>query len=308
MNVFITGGTGFVGRYLVTKLVANGHRVTILSRRRQPDPAPGVAFCSGDPTRPGPWQQVLAGHDAVINLAGKSIFCRWTEANKKEIRDSRIRTTANIADVLADHSDKILLNASAVGYYGDGGDRELSEDAPPSHDFLGGLTVAWEAEAGRAGKGGSRVALLRFGVVLGKNGGALATMLPGFRLGLASPLGSGRQWFPWIHLEDLARVMLHCLTRGEISGPVNCAAPQAVTNRGFTVALAKALGKPVLLPAVPGFLLRLVLGELSDVLLKGQKVLPSRLLASGFVFCFADLQSCLEDLVGIPPSPKRAAA
>ncbi|MEW6427785.1 MAG: TIGR01777 family oxidoreductase [Thermodesulfobacteriota bacterium] len=299
MNVFVTGGTGFVGSFLVRRLVDAGHRVTILSRRQMADTvSPAVAFVSGDPTLPGPWQGVMAAHDAVINLAGRSIFCRWTEANRRAIRESRTRTTANIAGVLAPLPGKVLINASAVGYYGDCGDLEVDEDAPAGDDFLAHLARAWEAEAVRAGQGGSRVVLCRFGVVLGRDGGALATMLPGFRLGVASPLGNGRQWFPWIHLEDLARVILFCLDQEGMSGPVNCTAPQPVTNRGFTVALARALGKRVLLPPVPAFLLRLLLGELAGVLLSGQKVRPARLLAAGFTFRYPDIESCLRSLVG----------
>jgi uncharacterized protein (TIGR01777 family) len=301
MRIFVTGGTGFVGTGLVSALLEKGHRVTVISRSpgdRLPTPD-GLERLRGDPAEPGDWQEEAGTHDAVVNLAGATIFRRWTDEQKSRIRDSRIRTTRNVAEALArgrGPAEKILLNASGTGYYGFHGDEEISEDTEAGEDFLARLAADWEQEALAAQGHGTRVALCRFGIVLGRQGGALKKMVPAFRMGLGSPLGTGDQWFPWIHERDLVEIFLFLLEQGGISGPVNCTAPSPVRNREFTRTLAEVLHRPAFLPAVPGRLLRLAAGEFGDVLLQGQKAVPATLLANGFAFRFPTLREALTDL------------
>lgn len=298
MKIFITGGSGFVGRALVAHLTAAGHQVTILSRSLPSTGGANPRLLQGDPGKPGPWQEQVAGHEAVINLAGASIFCRWNPANRREILDSRILSTRNIVSALDNPGGqgRTLLNCSAVGYYGDRGDQELTEESPAGRGFLAEVCQAWENEAIRAEVLGVRVVRCRLGVVLGP-GGALAKMTGVFRAGLGAPLGNGRQWFPWIHQGDLARIFARLLEAREISGPVNCVAPQAVTNRDLTRQLAQVLHRPLLLPPVPAFLLRLAQGEASSLLLDSLRVAPRKLLRSGFVYNFPALPEALADLL-----------
>jgi uncharacterized protein (TIGR01777 family) len=303
MRVFLTGGSGFVGSFLMSLLVENGHEVTVLSRsqaKEQPADTKGLRRLHGDPAEPGPWQEALADHGAVVNLAGQSIFRRWTPKQKERIRDSRILTTRNVAEALrrGGGRGKTLLSASGAGFYGFRGDEPVGEDGEPGHDFLARLSADWEREALAAGEQGVRVALCRFGIVLGRRGGALDKMVPAFRMGLGSPLGTGKQWFPWIHERDLAEILLFLLERSDLTGPVNCTAPSPVTNREFTKALAAALGRPAFLPPVPEFALRWVMGEFGDVLLQGQRALPVKLMDSGFSFRFPTIREALADLTG----------
>ena len=234
MKIFIAGGTGFVGKHLVETLDKAGHSISALVR----SPASAkklpvkVETVSGDPMRPGSWQEAIPGHDAVINLTGNSIFSRWNKSSKQRICDSRILSTRNIVDGLPEDSTGItLINASAAGFYGFCGDEEKFEDSSPGNDFLASVCVEWEKEAHRAEIKGARVVVSRFALVLGKDGGALAQMLPIFKSGLAGPLGSGRQWFPWIHISDLTQAIAFLLTHPDISGPVNLAAPHPVRNK-----------------------------------------------------------------------------
>lgn len=294
MRVFITGGTGFVGKPLSNMLVEIGHKVTILTRGHKPS-TDGITYISGISTQPGTWQDELAKHDAVINLAGRSIFCPWTKKNKESIRKSRLETTRNVADVLAGSSDKILLNASAVGYYGNGFNKDLTESSSSGNDFLANLARDWEESAMAAGN--ARVILCRFGVILHRDGGALQKMLLPFRLGLGSPLGNGCQYIPWIHLTDLCRAIIFCLEQSTISGPVNCTAPYPVVNGDFSRLLAETLNRPYFLPPLPAFLLHLVLGEMAKVVLFGQKALPSKLQKENFHFLYPEVAGALADLV-----------
>ena len=247
MKVFITGGTGFVGSVLTKKLTAQGHKVTLLTRKiRENRPASNAVFMlEGDPTNEGAWQEKVPEHDAFINLAGESIFRRWTKEEKDLIRESRLRTTENLVNALETRKGKktTLLSTSAVGYYGFRGDEELDEGAPAGNDFLASLAKGWEEEALKAEKSGVRVLLCRFGIVMGKSDGALAEMLPLFRKGLGARLGSGKQWFSWIHQKDLIRIILFLLDREDLSGPFNCTAPEPVTNGELTTILAKAVGE-----------------------------------------------------------------
>lgn len=244
MRIFITGGTGFLGRALTDKLLAEGHSVTILSRGRPPRQhhTPSLAHVIGNPLQPGPWQEELARHEVVINLAGGSIFRRWSEESKTILRNSRIETTRNIVAGLAARKGQptTLLNGSAVGFYGfHDDDQEINEAGANGNDFLATLCRDWEAAAREAEQFDVRVIPCRIGVIIGPGGGALSKMLTAFRFGFGSPLGSGKQWFSWIHLDDLVSAFLFLLHNNQISGPVNCTAPQPVSNREMSKTLAQ---------------------------------------------------------------------
>ena len=302
MKVFITGGTGFVGSNLRAWLVREGHAVTVLTRsvdRKRSFPA-GALYLEGDPTKGGEWQQKVAEHDVILNLAGSSIFRRWSKSAKVEIRESRILTTRHLVEALAARKGKEthLLNTSGVGYYGFHDDEKLDEASPAGDDFLASVSQEWEAEALKASEFGVRVVLLRFGIVLGAGGGALKRMMPLFKSYLGSPLGDGGQWFSWIHEQDLAGIYLHLLKETEISGPVNCTAPNPVRNIELTELLGQALNRPTFMPAVPEFVIKMAMGEFGSVLLKGQRVLPRKLLDGEFQFRFPDLKGALQDLIG----------
>lgn len=300
MNVLITGGTGFVGSALARALVDRGCRVTVIGSRERScsrqSPRPGLTCIAADTTRPGPWQDLVAGQDALVNLAGRSVFTLWTGSAKEAIRDSRIKTTIHLVDAIPNGAQMILLSASAAGYYGHGGEVELAERSPNGDDFLARVCREWEAEARRAENRGTRVALLRLGVVLGAQGGALATMKTPFSLGLGGPLGTGRQWFPWIHIDDLVAAALFLLDCDECRGPFNCTAPGVIRQKEFAQTLAAQLGRPAFFPA-PAALMRLALGEFGQSLLQGQKAVPQALAESGFVFSYPELEPALRDLL-----------
>jgi uncharacterized protein (TIGR01777 family) len=300
MEVFISGGTGFVGRALCQRLLDEGHQVTVLSRSAaaaQSLPR-GVGAAIGDPTREGPWQEEVANCQAVINLAGASIFGRWTREYKELLIRSRVLTTRNLVWALPDVREQapVFISASGVGYYGSPGDQELDESSPPGDDFLSRLSQEWEAEAQAADAKGARVVRTRFGMVLGGGGGALEQMLPVYRRGLGGPLGNGRQWFSWVHRADLVDAILFCLQQEELTGAVNLTAPQPVRNAEFSKELGRALGRPAFI-RTPGAILRLVLGELGSVLLSGQRVIPKALLDAGYEFRFPELAAALKDLL-----------
>ncbi|MEW5722539.1 MAG: TIGR01777 family oxidoreductase [Thermodesulfobacteriota bacterium] len=298
MEVFVTGGAGFVGSALVDHLVELGHTVVVLTRSARARPPAYFKRVEGDPIRPGPWQDYAARADAAVNLAGASIVRRWTAKARKEIRDSRVLTTRNLVQAVSrePRPGRVLLSASAVGYYGFRGDEEIDETGLPGDDFLAGVARAWEAEALKAREAGARVGLMRFGVVLGPGGGALSRMIPLFRLGLGGRLGHGRQWFSWIHLADLVRAAAFLLEAQDASGPFNFTAPTPVTNAELTRALARVLKRPAFLP-VPAFLMRLALGEFASTLLKGQRVVPSRLEKSKFGFLYRSIESAVQNAV-----------
>lgn len=299
MKVLMTGGTGFVGTFLSRELVKAGHEVTILTRRPQPPPSElGIDYVVGDPTQEGPWMGAVPDHDWVINLAGASIFSRWSEAHKREIFGSRLRTTRNLVIALSEGDRRQLFcSTSAVGYYGPRGEETLTEDSAPDAGFLGDLAKAWETEALKAQKLGIRTVITRFGIVLGKDGGALGQMVPMFRRFLGGALGDGSQWFSWIHRQDHARAFLFVKDHPEIQGAVNFTAPQPVRNRELTQALGRVLHRPTVM-AAPAFMVRLIMGEFGETLLTGQKVLPKRLLDAGFTFHFPSLEMALADLLG----------
>lgn len=302
MKIFMTGGTGFVGKNLTDRLVERGHHLTLLTRRiRENASSPrGVDYLEGDPTSTGPWQDRIAGQEVIINLAGASIFRRWTSSAKKAILESRTRTTQNLIDALSARKgiNTHFFSTSAVGYYGFHGDEELDEDSAPGEDFLASLAVEWETIAMKAETYGARVVPLRFGIVLGKGGGALKQMIPLFKSYLGSPLGSGEQWFSWIHMEDLVNIYLFLLEEAEIAGPINCTSPNPVRNRQLTHAIGEVLGKPTFMPSVPAFAMKMILGDFGSILVKGQKVLPKRLLDKGFRFRFPEIKGALQDILG----------
>jgi hypothetical protein len=295
MKFLITGASGFVGSHLSQFLLDRNHSVTGLSRK---PPArlmqhERFRFISADTTRPGSWQESLSDVDAVVNLTGRSIFGRWSQAVKAEIRDSRILTTRHVVQGLPSGKKRmVLLSASGAGYYGSRGDEVLTEDTPAGEDFLARLAKDWEAEALAAAEKGVRVVLMRFGVVLGPGGGAMTQMIPAFKAFVGGPLGSGRQWFPWIHLHDLMAAVLFLIEHPELSGPVNVCAPNPVPNRDLAAALGQALNRPALMPA-PAFMIRVSLGEFAEVLLGSQRTVPKKLLQHRFGFKYPDIRSAV---------------
>ncbi len=302
MKILVTGGTGFVGTHLTARLLRDGNEITILTRSagKLQESTKGIAYLQGDPTRKGRWQEAIGNHEILVNLAGASIFNRWTEAYKKTMLESRLDTTRNLIEGIPARPEKqvTLFSASAVGYYGFHGDEEVTESSPPGDDFLAKLAVAWEKEAGKAEVKGTRVLITRFGIVLGEKGGALGQMIPVFKKFLGGPIGDGRQWFSWVHAADLAEAFVFLINHPEISGPVNLSAPHPVRNRDFSAALGRALHRPSLV-RVPGFVIRLALGEFGSVILKGQRVIPRRLLDSGFVFQYPRIKEALQSIVTV---------
>jgi uncharacterized protein (TIGR01777 family) len=298
MQIFITGGLGFVGRHLCKALLEDGHSVTASGRSERPEfiDHPDFHYVAADTTAEGDWQETARQADAAVNLAGASIFSLWTDSHKQKMYDSRILTTRHLVDVLKDGNAGVLCSTSAVGYYGCRGDEELTEANAPGDDFLAQLSIDWEKEARRAEDGGIRVVLPRFGIVLDRDGGAMAKMIPAFRLLLGGPLGDGRQWFPWIHMHDLVRAMTFCLTGEEVRGALNFCAPQPVRNEKLAKTLGRVLGRPAVMRA-PAFVIRKALGEFGDVLLCSQRVIPEKLNHLGFDFRFPDIGSALEEIV-----------
>jgi uncharacterized protein len=292
----VTGATGFIGRHLVGRLVGRGDRVIALARR----PAAAAGLGAGVEV-----VQDLAGLpadqriDGIVNLAGARILgLPWTAARRRELLGSRLGTTDAVLALAArlERRPSVLVNASAVGYYGLSGDAPVDEDAPPQPVFQSELCRQWEARATGAEALGLRVVRLRFGVVLGADGGALPQLARPVRLGAGSVLGSGRQGFPWIHLDDALRLIAFALDVEAVSGALNAVAPQAVTHRQFQQAMGRALSRPVWIP-VPAFALRAALGEMAQLLVDGQFVQPRRTLAAGFRFRHADLDAALADLL-----------
>lgn len=296
MQVLITGGTGFIGQALCRHFLAAGHHLTVLSR--QP-PERVRRLCGDGVTRLSSLDELTpqTQFDAVVNLAGESIAgARWTQARKQLLWDSRVTLTKRLADWIAAAVIKpqVLISGSAVGYYGNRDDTRLTEAAAPGDDFSHRLCAAWEQAAQRTGEAGVRVCLLRTGLVIGPNGGFLQRMLPPFRLGLGGPIGNGRQWMSWIHRDDHVALTAYLLEHAELAGVFNATAPNPVTNAEFSRCLSQRLQRPALLP-VPAPLLRLVFGEMAELLLGGQCVVPERLVQAGFQFRYADLEPALAE-------------
>jgi uncharacterized protein (TIGR01777 family) len=298
MKIFVTGGTGFVGSSLTKRLLERGHNVIVTSssgKTSLPE-HPSLISLKADTSRAGDWQNQLSDCDVIINLAGRSVFHLWSESYKNQIYSSRIQTTRNIVEGLPKKTDTVLLSASAAGYYGDGGEKEQSEDSPAGTDFLAEVCRAWESEALQAEEKGCRVALMRFGVVMGEGGGAISTMKAPFLLGLGGPIGSGRQWFPWIHLQDLIEAILFLMDGSDLRGPFNMTAPHMVRQKEFAQSLGKKLKRPTIVPA-PAFIMRTLLGEFGKSLLQGQKAIPKALTDSGFMFSYQSLEGALEEIL-----------
>jgi uncharacterized protein (TIGR01777 family) len=278
MNVAVTGASGFIGRRAMELLQARGHTTRPVSLR----------------SIPGPEQ--LAGCDAVLHLAGEPVAQRWSAAAKKRILDSRVEGTRALLAAMREHPPNVLVSASGIGYYGSCGDRVLTEQSPPSSqqspDFLGQVAAAWEHEAQQAEKLGVRVVRLRIGTVMGAGGGALQKMLLPFRMGLGGRLGAGVQWMSWIHLDDLVAMILFALRESTLRGVLNAASPHPVTNAEFTRALAHAAHRPAVIP-VPAFALRLLLGEMSEILLASQRAIPEAALRAGFEFRYPEIGAAL---------------
>ena len=296
MKVAVSGATGLIGSALAQRLTREGHEVVPLVRRPLRPAERAIAW---DPARGTIDRAALEGYDAVVNLAGENVFGRWTAAKKQRIRESRVAGTRLVSEAIAglERPPRVLLAASAVGYYGDQGAAELTEESPRGDDFLAAVARDWEAATSPAARAGVRVANLRFGVVLAQAGGVLQKMLPAFRLGLGGPIGRGAQYFPWVAMEDALGAILHVLATASLSGPVNITAPHPVTQLEFVRTLGRVLRRPAVLP-VPPLALRLVFGrEAAAMMGSGQRVLPARLLAAGYHFRYGELEPALRQLL-----------
>jgi uncharacterized protein (TIGR01777 family) len=302
-RIVVTGATGLIGKAVCKRLVARGDQVVVFSRDPQKARAatPGAAeYVAWTPAEQGPWATAVDGADAVIHLAGASIAGkRWDEAYKREIRDSRVLGTRGIVNTLrqAKVKPKVLVSGSAVGYYGPRDDTKLDEAAAPGRDFLASVCVEWEREAARATELGVRTALIRTGIVLDKREGALAQLLLPFSLFAGGPVLPGTQWWPWIHLADEVGIILFALDDERVSGPINATAPTPETNRAFSAALGRAMGRPSWAP-LPGFALRIMLGEMADALLiAGQRVVPAKAESLGYKFQFTDAEQAMRAIL-----------
>jgi uncharacterized protein (TIGR01777 family) len=307
MRVFVTGGTGLVGRRLLKRLLDRGDQAVVLTRRAGHARelfGSRAEIVEGDPMRHGAWMDAVGDCDAVVHLAGENVFSRrWNADFKKLLYDSRILSTQLVVEALrrkpqrADGRQKVLVNASAIGYYGPRDDEELTEDSPPGSDFLANLCIEWEKAARAAESAGVRVAMIRIGVVLDKEGGALAKLLTPFKLGAGGPVGSGRQWMSWIHHADLVGLFLLALDNTDAAGPINGTAPNPVTNREFGKVLGRVLHRPSFV-WTPGLALRMLVGEAGDLIVTGQRVLPRRALGLGYSFEYPTLEAALTQILG----------
>lgn len=291
MHVVIAGGSGFLGRALTRSLEGDGHRVSVLTRRARPGHPEDIAWTPDGQS--GPWARALTGVDAIVNLAGEGIADkRWTTARKQALLDSRLDATNSLVQAMHDlpSPPSVFVSGSGIGYYGPSGDAPITEDAPAGHDFVATMAARWEAAATPA-EAFTRVVRLRTGLVLGKEG-ALAKMLPPFKLGLGGRLGPGTQWMPWISVDDWVGLTSRLIANAGARGPFNLSAPTPVTNAEFTRTLGAVLHRPTIMP-VPAFALTLALGELSDVLLTGQRAVPTKAQALGYVFRHPRLDTAL---------------
>ncbi len=302
-RVIVTGATGTIGRAVCRRLEARGDEVVALSRDRE-----RAAKALGDqvevqvwadPTGEMPPVEALTGADAIVHLVGEPVAQSWSKEAKARIRDSRVSATRMLVAALREVPElrrpAVLISQSATGFYGPSGDRELDEDAPAGNDFLAGVVREWEAEAANA-EGLARTVMTRTGVVLSSSGGALEKMLPFFRMGVGGPVAGGRQYVPWIHLDDVVAGLLFCVERPELAGPINLTAPVPVTNAQLSHALGRVLHRPAVLP-VPTLALRVLYGEMSQIVTTGQRAIPTRLSEAGFEFRHPDLEAALRDVL-----------
>ena len=302
VKIIIAGATGFIGQKLTSRLLESHTSVVVLSRKPASGSTTGhalIRYGQWDGRNQGDWTRHIDGADAVINLSGQSVASRrWSKTRKQRLYSSRIDSTNALVEAIGASTLKpsVLLNASAVGYYGHVKDGVVTEEHKPGNDFLGRLCADWESAALAARAFGVRVVMLRTGIVLDPEGGALQRMILPFKLFAGGPLGSGDQWFPWIHEEDEIRAILYALEQRSLHGPVNCSAPESATMRDFSNALGRALRRPSAL-RIPGFMLRALLGEMADVVLSGQQTVPEKLMKEGFEFSFPTLPGALADLL-----------
>ncbi len=304
MNVAVAGATGLIGQALCRALAEQGYSVTALvrnsARAARVLPSVGVTLVEWDPWTAGPWEAVVGQADAVVNLSGEPIAGhRWSPDYKQRVRSSRLDSTRAIVRARSDSgaAGGVLINASAVGYYGDRGDTVLTEDEPPGQDFLGQLCAHWEREAVACRSMGTRVVLLRTGMVLSRDGGALEKLSRPFRWFVGGPLGRGRQWVPWIHIADVVGMALWAIETPEVAGPVNVCSPNPVRMRDFATALGIVLKRPALF-TVPAVVLRLIVGEMADMLLSSQRVIPKAALDGGYEWRYRLLEPALHSTIG----------
>ena len=298
MKIALTGASGFIGRRLISRLLLDGHSLHALGRRR-PGGSPAIGFSVWDASEGGAVPaEALRDAKAIVHLAGEPVAQRWNTDVKTRIMESRVKGTKAIVDALAAAEDRpeTLVCASAIGFYGDRGEEILDETSPPGTGFLPEVCLAWEREARAAGNLGLRVVMVRIGIVLGKEGGALKQMLPPFRMGIGGPIASGQQWMSWIHVEDLVEIILFALGREQVFGPVNATAPNPVRNKEFSKALGAALGRPAILPT-PIFALKMMLGEAASIVVASQRVMPTVLEGTSFTFHYSDVEDALRNAV-----------
>ena len=297
MKILIAGGTGFLGRQLTAALVQDGHDIVVLTRGQSDRSGARTRAVAWHPNGEiGPWAAEIDGAGAIVNLAGEPIAARrWTDAQKQRILDSRVQATRSLVAAIrgAAAAPPVFVSGSAVGYYGPLGDEVATEETPAGSDFLARVCEQWEKEAMRAASDRTRVACIRTGIVLEKDGGALPQMLPPFRFGAGGPVGSGRQYWPWIHRDDWIALVRWAIATPAAAGALNATAPHPVTNAEFARALGRAMHRPAFMPA-PGFALRLLLGEMADaLLLSGQNAVPARATRGGFQFRYKDVDEAL---------------
>lgn len=297
MTITITGASGFIGRRLMKALSNSGHTIRVLSRHAGTNLPVGVKLYAWDPLKGPPPSESLEGADAVVHLAGEQVAQRWNDEVKQKIRDSRVIGTRNLVQALSGLAARpsVLVSSSAVGYYGSRGDEVLTEQSAPGTGFMPDVCIAWEREADQAAPLGVRVVKIRTGVVLGANGGALAKMVPPFKAGMGGKMGSGDQWMSWIHLDDLTGLIQRALDN-TVSGPINGTAPNPVTNAEFTKKMGHALSRPAVVP-LPAFMLKTMFGEMADVMLSSQRVLPKAAEAAGYQFRYPELEPALHNVL-----------
>ena len=303
MRILVAGGTGFIGRALIRRLSAQGNEIVALVRDVADASSkfpPEVSVASWDGMTVGDWGHSMENADAVVNLSGASIGGgRWTPRRKALILQSRVAPTRALVEAMraSRHRPRVLINASAVGYYGMSGDDVVTEETPPGDDFLGTTCQQWEAEALSAAPLGVRVVLPRFGVVLAEGGGALDRMVLPFKMFIGGPLGSGSQWYPWVHRDDAIAAILHLLDHQEFEGALNVVSPESVNMRMFASELGRTLGRPSWIP-VPSLVLRMILGEMSGIILQGRHIVPARLIEAVFPFKYPTLRRALRAILG----------
>jgi uncharacterized protein (TIGR01777 family) len=301
MHILVTGGTGIIGRRLVEHLIQHGHTLTVVSRQAQKPPAlpAEITFARWDGRTAAGWGHLVEQVEAIVNLAGAGIAdARWTDERKQILWESRVNAGKAVVEAIgaANNKPQVLVNASAVGYYGPKQEEPVTEESDPGKDFLAGLCIAWEAATGPVEGMGVRRVIIRSGVVLDNRGGALPKMLLPFRLFAGGPIGSGRQWVPWIHYDDEVNAIRFLIENEAANGPFNLTAPNPLRNRDFARAIGKAMKRPAFFPT-PAVGLKLVFGEMSAALLEGQQAVPKRLQELGYEFKFSTAEAALENLL-----------